>query len=722
MAPGNGTQSGTTTATIERYFQVSLYLLVLTGLGTLASTGTLDAPTVVLVGMALLVRGYLLNKGSDLQIPTRWTNYLTLAYTAFYVVDYRLLSGGFLSATVHLVLFGMVIRLFSVQKDRDHYTLAVLSFLMVLAAAVLTVDSVFLFAFSGFMLTAVATFVLMEMRRSAQTATIPARESKDPLLPRKMAFFLAGATPVLVAMILVCGFAIFFLLPRMSAGYLGSFAGGSDVATGFSDRVQLGRIGQIQQSSSVVMHVQIEGDTRGAYDLKWRGVALAVFDGRTWSNPSEQYVLPRGADGRYALWQTAGSRLQDTRWIHYRVLMEPIGTNVFFFAPKPRYLSGVYREVASDRAGSIYNLDAEHPVSLYEADSELVTPSVEQLRKAADTYPPEIELNYLELSPLDARIPLLAKHLTSEAGNNYDKAVAIEGYLTKNFAYTLQLPRIPPKDPLADFLFVRKQGHCEYFASSMAILLRTLRIPARVVNGFRTSEFNDLTGNYVIRARNAHSWVEAYFAGYGWSSFDPTPGGGPTATGGWGRMLLYADAMASFWREWVVNYDANHQKALGQDAIWGSRSVVEQVRSWARREYAAALAAARHMQRRIKESPRRWIFLGILLGVLLSAGANVRGLLRWLRERHLRAHPEEAPVEAAALWYQQMLMWVGRHGWQKTSVQTPAEFVREIEDPRMRQCVEKFTRAYEAARFGESSHEARLLPGLYEEITTPDRG
>jgi transglutaminase-like putative cysteine protease len=720
MASGNGTQSGTTTATIERYFQVSLYLLVLTGLGTLASTGTLDAPTVVLVGMALLVRGYLLNKRSDLQIPTRWTNYLTLAYTVFYVVDYRLLSGGFLSATVHLVLFGMVIRLFSVQKDRDHYMLAVLSFLMVLAAAVLTVDSVFLFAFSGFMLTAVAAFVLMEMRRSAQTATIPARESKDPLLPRKMAFFLAGATPVLVAMILVSGFAIFFLLPRMSAGYLGSFAGGSDVATGFSDRVQLGRIGQIQQSSSVVMHVQIEGDTRGAYDLKWRGVALGVFDGRTWSNPSEQYVLPRGADGRYALWQTAG--LQDTRLIHYRVLMEPIGTNVFFFAPKPRYLSGVYREVASDRAGSIYNLDPEHPVSLYEADSELVTPSVEQLRKAADTYPPEMELSYLELPPLDARIPLLAKHVTSEAGNNYDRAVAIEHYLRKNFAYTLQLPRIPPKDPLADFLFVRKQGHCEYFASSMAILLRTLRIPARVVNGFRTSEFNDLTGNYVIRARNAHSWVEAYFAGYGWSSFDPTPGGGLTATGGWGRMLLYADAMGSFWREWVVNYDASHQKALGQDAIRGSRSVVEQVRGWAQREYAAALAAARHMQRRIKESPRRWIFLGILLGVLLSVGANVRGLLRWLRERHLRAHPQEAPVEAAALWYQQMLMWVGRHGWQKTSVQTPAEFVREIEDPRMRQCVEKFTRAYEAARFGESSDEARLLPGLYEEITTPDRG
>ena len=92
------------------------------------------------------------------------------------------------------------------------------------------------------------------------------------------------------------------------------------------------------------------------------------------------------------------------------------------------------------------------------------------------------------------------------------------------FGYTLELPRDSPQDPIADFLFVRKRGHCEYFASSMAIMLRTLGIPSRVVNGFRTTEFNDLTGNYVIRASSAHSWVEAYFPNYGWISFDPTPG------------------------------------------------------------------------------------------------------------------------------------------------------------------------------------------------------
>jgi hypothetical protein len=253
----------TFSAAIERYFQVSLFLLVLTGFGTLAGTGAVDAPTITVVGLALLFRGYLLSKRSDYQMPTRWTNYLTLAYVVFFLADYTMLSRSFLTATVHLVLFGMVIRIFSVHKERDYYMLSVLAFMMVLAAAVLTVDSVFLFAFAGFMLMAVVTFVLMEMRRSCQTANIPAREPLDTTTYRRMAFFLAGTSPALVVLILAGASAIFFLLPRTSAGYLGSFASGSDVATGFSDRVQLGSIGQIQQSKSVVMHIQIDGDTRG---------------------------------------------------------------------------------------------------------------------------------------------------------------------------------------------------------------------------------------------------------------------------------------------------------------------------------------------------------------------------------------------------------------------------------------------------------------------------
>src|ERR1700680_3593045 len=124
---------------VQRYFEVALYFLVLCGFATLVSTGGLDLPTLLLVGTALLFRGFLLATRRILLIPESWTTTLTLGYVAFYLADYFVFSGLFVSATVHLVLFVMVVRLFSTRRDRDYYFLAVISFLMVLAAAVLTV-------------------------------------------------------------------------------------------------------------------------------------------------------------------------------------------------------------------------------------------------------------------------------------------------------------------------------------------------------------------------------------------------------------------------------------------------------------------------------------------------------------------------------------------------------------------------------------------------------
>jgi len=308
--------------------------------------------------------------------------------------------------------------------------------------------------------------------------------------------------------------------------------------------------------------------------------------------------------------------------------------------------------------------------------------------------------------------------LRTRATLTADQAAALERYLMTNFGYTLELPRVPPPDPLADFLFARKRGHCEYFASSMAIMLRTLGIPSRVVNGFRTTEFNDLTGNYVIRASSAHSWVEAYFPSYGWISFDPTPGSALAGVTGWSRVELYIDAMASFWREWVVNYDASHQRSLGEDAMQGSRTLIDGMRDWAQRQYARMLDRARNAQQTFSQSPRAWGSIGILICIVLLVLINLRTLLRWLRERRLSGHPEEDPSQAAALWYQRMLRWLDRRGWTKTPVQTPKEFLTRIEDPAMRQRIEGFTRAYEAARFGDSPDEAKKLPELYQEITS----
>src|SRR4051812_29348607 len=183
------------THAIDHYFEFSLYLLVVTGFATLASTGGLDLPSMILAGVALAVRGFQLAKHRQFVISERWTTPLSFAYFIFFAIDYFVFSRGFLPATVHLALFGVVVRMFSLRRDRDHVMLAILAFLMVLASAVLTVDSVFLFAFAAFMLMAVATFVLMEMRRSGHESNVQARHSIDPKEHRRLAFSLVRVAP-----------------------------------------------------------------------------------------------------------------------------------------------------------------------------------------------------------------------------------------------------------------------------------------------------------------------------------------------------------------------------------------------------------------------------------------------------------------------------------------------------------------------------------------------
>src|SRR5690242_3853676 len=414
---------------ISRYFELALYMMVLCGFGTLAQTGQLDPVTVLLVILGLIARGYLILKRQTFVLGEKLTQYVTLGFTVFYLVDFFWVSGSFVSATVHLVLALMVVRLFSAHRDRDYVFLAILAFLSVLAASVLTVNSAFVVMFALFLLTAVATFILLEIRRSCGSATRQGREL-TPVDAQRMGSSLAGVAPVLMFFILLVGAGIFFLLPRMSGGYLSAYAAGGELSSGFSDRVQLGRIGEIQQSNSVVMHIEIDGDTNGTHDLLWRGVALSIFDGRNWWSPQKRIILPRWSDGRFVLSPAAMTppnvRSHVPRNIHYRILLEPIGTDVFFVAPRGTSLSGNYHMLTMDGEGAVYDLDRDHPPTVYEVESDISRPSASELRSSpGDFYSPEWQEYLKPPAKLDARIPELARQITGSAPTNYDKAVAL---------------------------------------------------------------------------------------------------------------------------------------------------------------------------------------------------------------------------------------------------------------------------------------------------------
>jgi transglutaminase-like putative cysteine protease len=723
-APNLRTDHPAVPPAIERYFQVCLLLLLAMGFLALQVTGKLDALSSAGMSAALLLRGYMLGRGTTITIPEKVTSYLGLGYILVYVLDFFFFSDSFVLATVHLLLFGIVVKLFAIYRDRDYAYLTMLAFLEVLAAAILTVDSAFLGALGIFLLIGVVTFMALEMRRSSLRGG-PVQHLGRPIgireRKRRKVFSYAISTMgvALVVSIVLASVGIFFVMPRMSSGgYLGNLAQQNDLVSGFSDKVSLGEIGRIQQSSQIVAHVRVGNGQKGAGVLL-RGNTLSEFDGKNWLNPPHGTTNLPSIGGSFDVRADPALRLAVSRRpqiINYRVMLEPIGTNVIFTIPSPLVILGPFRELTVDRAQVLINTDRDHPTSIYSGTSDLSQPTMQEFDAPAGPYPDEVRNRYLQLPEnLDPRIPPLAGEITAHARSPIEKAAAVQAYLSR-YRYTLQLPSQRQEDPLANFLFVRKAGHCEYFASAMAVLLREAGIPTRVVTGFRGGEWNDLTGNFIIRAKDAHSWVEVYFSGLGWYGFDPTPQGGPAVVTNWSRFQLYLDAAQEFWREWIVNYDYAHQQHLTNVAVNKGVRLFEHAKRWMRRTYASLVLRARATHELLVNSPRAYVTSVVLLisGIILLF--NVPRVARALRIQHLARNPGKEPQGAASIWYRRMTSAMARRGHRKLPSQTPEEFVANVKDVQLRDGVARFTEHYERARFGNSAEDAVELPKIYDEL------
>jgi transglutaminase-like putative cysteine protease len=718
----NGTSTGPVAhPVIQRFFDISLYFMLFTGFASLAGTGKLDAVSVVLGVCALLLKGYLLVRRDDPSIPERWTTYITLLYVVFFPFDYFLISQTFIDSLVHMVLFAAMVKIFSIHRERDYVLLAILAFAMVLAAAVLTVDSLFFAIFCAFLLLTVMTFVGMEMRRSwiaAQPST--PSEVLDIRDLRLLPGSAVRACVLLVISLVVGTAALFFLIPRKpSTGYLSAFASRSDVSTGFSEEVNLGEIGRIQQSNEILMHVKFAPGTNVPSDLRWRGVALTSFDGRKWTGAREDgQPSTANPDGNFPA-MVAPSHLVETRGreVSYRVSLEPFGSRVFFVLPQALFINDRYQRISVDSTGSIFNIDNSRSITDYSVLSEIPPAMPENLPAAQDS-PLEMEMYLRPPERMDPRVAELAQQISAKDNTPYSKANDIQRFLASRYTYTLQLPSTRPTDPIADFLFERKKGHCEYFASAMAVMLRTLGIPSRIVNGFRGGEYNDVTGSYIVRAKDAHSWVEAYFPGYGWYTFDPTPASPADSPS---RAYLYLDAMREFWHEWVINYDTGHQHSLGFAGMQHGRSAVEHIGSWVQSAYATSLRRAKELRSSFAQHMNAWTLRVTGTLIVLTLLLITPKMYQAMRRIRISRRPRLDPHSAASIWYHRALKLLSKRGLRKLPTQTPQEFVRTIVSSAVRQRVESFTRHYERARFGDSAEDAEKLPDLYQDLEAVTR-
>jgi len=701
-----GRSSAGAAVSVERFFQFSLWGLVTSGYLAVAGTGYLDKATVVLMAGALGLRALVIAGAVQLNLSERWLTAATLAYVGFFPIDYLWISADFLRATIHLVFFLATTKVLAAKTSRDHLYTAIISFLELLAAAILSVDLAFFLFLALYLLFAMAAFTSAEIRRSLDGRHIVARAGL-----RRFPLRLSVLTAFVTAGILVLTAGLFFMLPRTAEAALQHLVSNRLLLPGFSNQVVLGQIGEIKTSSRPIMHVLFYNRTIPP-NLKWRGAALTDFDGRRWLGPQGEDREVPVDNGRVQLISESERITRGWFKLNYHVDLNATDTDALFFAGEPEIIEQ-FRQPRLLRTPTDGFRLGRVPGRNIQYDANAVLEENLPPGLASHALTAEMRRRYLQLPKLDSRIRDLALAMTAESVGPAEQARAIENRLRRDYSYTLQLPPEEVADPLAFFLFERRKGHCEYFASAMTVMLRTLGIPARLVNGFQSGIRNPLTGLYVIRAADAHSWVEAWLPERGWTTFDPTPPD-PNARQAsiWMKLALYLDAAETFWQEWVVSYDLGRQAVLADRMERSGKSLGLR---WIDRLVEVRLVWVSRLE--------HWIEA---YGLLVLGAAFCAVLLFWLTprlsrivriwQRVRRVRRGQASVADATLLYERMLELVRRRGYEKPAWFTPHEFASTLPPSELRTLIAQFTASYNALRFGGRLEAAERLPALLDRL------
>jgi transglutaminase-like putative cysteine protease len=691
---------------VERFFQFSLLGLVASGYLAVAGSGYLDSATVALTTAGLVLRAVLICGLFRFEISERASTIVTVAYAVFFVADYFLLSRDFLAATVHLLFFLAVMKILTARTNRDYLYTAVIAFLELLAAAILSINFNFFLFLALYLVFAIAALTSGEIRRSMHRSPAASRVAGERFYRR-----LSLLTGLVTVGILALTGILFFILPRTAEAAFSRLIAHRIFLPGFSNQVTLGDIGEIKTNSRPVMHIKI-WSALPVGPLKWRGAALTDFDGKRWTNPNRPPEI-LAVDNEHVVLAPPGLHPPGRR-INYHVDVEALENETLFFAGTPEILDLRARTLYRFETGGLRVAHPSPQGLRYDVSSLLEDPpETAPVLYPAPILPLASRNQYLQLPALDRRIAELARSLAAGSTNDLGRARAIERHLRSDFGYTLELPDRETADPLAYFLFTRRKGHCEYFASAMAVMLRSLEIPARMATGFQSGVYNPVSDLWLVRASDAHSWVEAWIPGRGWTTFDPTPPDpNPPGFAVLTRLTLYLDAAETFWQQWVVDYDLSRQGALAYRMEQGARrlgiggfdTLLGMRLAWNR--YAAGW---------LRRFGLRLLGLAaVLVALALGAGPLLR-LVR-MRRRVERVRRGQASVADATLLYKRMLQILKRRGYQKPVWFTPAEFAASLPRTELGEAVHEFTTTYNALRFGGHTDAAPKLSILLDRM------
>ncbi|HEY5091174.1 MAG TPA: DUF3488 and transglutaminase-like domain-containing protein, partial [Polyangia bacterium] len=555
---------------------------------------------------------------------------------------WRRMPDSDLAPAFDLVLALLGYKLCYRRSHRDYVHIYALSFLLVLVASTIAATVLFMATFAIYVVLATWALILFHLRREMEENYLVRHSAQAPsqkvgigriLGSRRVvgrAFF--GATFAVAVAVFAGAVAIFALLPRLGAGFvLGSRATGNVI--GLSDEVALGRYGVFGSARHTVLfratlpRLSALGDDdarrAAAEQLYFRGAVYDSYDRGRWlrsRRPELRTVIDQEGDRAFIheIGETAEpNTLRGTE----RVEIEAVGipAAVLFAIDRPvaielpanhlgaagsvrvapRWSGEAALRVGGDSSEGFVTLTSAHYVGYSQLPLNNMgtlggspnppamgpagqSPSGPDAIGSSFQLQPKAREDYLAVPAGLGRMETLAGSLGigRDGMSDTGKIAAVVAWLRAGHSYTLRPPKRPDGvDPVEDFLFDQRAGHCEFFASAAVLMLRAAGVPARYVTGFRGGEWNPLGGYIAVRDERAHAWAEAWVAGQGWVRVDATPPATGIARAG--RFAETSDALDFFWSRWVVGYDLGRQRDLAHRA-WRQLGQLTPAATWRR--------------------------------------------------------------------------------------------------------------------------------------------
>jgi transglutaminase-like putative cysteine protease len=560
------------------------------------------------------------------------------------VYSFVLYNRGGLPGVVVLLQFTALILFLQLQisvNSRSVSGLLVLSIMIILAVAAMNVNFLFPLSLLPYLIVFFTILHKISVFRHVRHYKLPTDASREAFsigLPRVVFF---------MVMFFLTWTSLFYMIPRSESYGIASEASRRRLK-GFNESLQLGEGGLLEDNPAVVMRVR-PTDTealsasvvRRLRSKLLRGTTFAMYSNGRWDrHQTRRYFIDlRKTLGELEL---MSQYPKDKNLHQLEIILENTDPPVIFFPDQTvnADIDAEFIGVESDR--SMFFLGKSSARRRYLA-RVLLNPL--EIRDA----PVEaIDLKglqriYLSRVGIDQRIHQLAEQIASGTTTINQKVQKTMDWLNRNCLYSLYEEFERGVDPVYQFLFSSRTGACEHFASAMTLLLRSMRVAARPVNGYTMGDWNELGKFFTVRQRHAHTWVEVYFPESGWVPFDPSPPADFYEPEGEIEKLvvLLWEIYEGQWFNYVYSFDQRTQ-------MMGFRRIYD------------SLGDTYQKAKKVFGMKRVWLFSLIVLGfgVLIKYRYKRRGKRSWIPE-----------------WYQkwESTLATSRHSWE-----TPAEFHRRI--------------------------------------------